>query len=111
METRSPLSPDHFTKLVQALRESLQPLPVTPSAFTCPMAKPTAFSGEAAACSGFLLQCSLYFELQPHQFVNDRAKITFIMSLLFGRALQWVESLWNLRSPLTRSLDAFVDHF
>uniref|UniRef100_A0A671L3B2 DUF4939 domain-containing protein n=1 Tax=Sinocyclocheilus anshuiensis TaxID=1608454 RepID=A0A671L3B2_9TELE len=102
---------NHFTELVQALRESLQPLPVTPSASTCPMAKPAAFSGEAAACSGFLLQCSLYFELQPHQFVNDRAKITFIMSLLSGGALQWAESLWNSYSPLTRSLDAFVDHF
>lgn len=75
------------------------------------MAKPSAYSGEAVTCSGFLLQCSLYFELQPHQFVNDRAKIAFIMSLLSGRALQWVESLWNLLSPLVRSLDAFVDYF
>uniref|UniRef100_A0A672QV27 DUF4939 domain-containing protein n=1 Tax=Sinocyclocheilus grahami TaxID=75366 RepID=A0A672QV27_SINGR len=98
-------------ELVQAFRESLQPPPVIPSASACPMAKPATYSGEAATCSGFLLQCSLYFALQPHQFVNDRAKIAFIMSLLSGRALQWAEALWNSRSPLVRSYDAFVDHF
>ncbi len=111
METRSPLSPDNLTKLVQALRVSLQPPPIKPSASACPMAKPATYSGEVNACSGFLLQCSLYFELQNHQFVSDRAKIVFIMSLLSGKALQWVESFWNSRSPLVRSLDDFVDHF
>uniref|UniRef100_A0A671PXH9 Uncharacterized protein n=1 Tax=Sinocyclocheilus anshuiensis TaxID=1608454 RepID=A0A671PXH9_9TELE len=80
-----------------ALRKSLQPPPIRPSAFASPMAKPVTYSGETAACSGFLLQCSLYFELQPHQFVNDRAKIA--------------EALWNSHSPLVRSYDAFVDHF
>uniref|UniRef100_A0A8C1LU19 DUF4939 domain-containing protein n=1 Tax=Cyprinus carpio TaxID=7962 RepID=A0A8C1LU19_CYPCA len=64
-----------------------------------------------ASCSIFLLQCSLYFELQPRQFVNDQAKIAFIMSLLSGRALQWAKALWNSRSPLVRSYEAFVDHF
>uniref|UniRef100_A0A671K5F4 DUF4939 domain-containing protein n=1 Tax=Sinocyclocheilus anshuiensis TaxID=1608454 RepID=A0A671K5F4_9TELE len=113
MDRHRPLTPDPFTKLVQALRESLQPPPVMPSASACPMAKPATYSGEAATCSGFLLQCSLYFELQPHQFVNDRAKIAFIMSLLSGRVLQWAEALWNLLqcSPLVRSYDAFMDHF
>uniref|UniRef100_A0A673MIH0 DUF4939 domain-containing protein n=1 Tax=Sinocyclocheilus rhinocerous TaxID=307959 RepID=A0A673MIH0_9TELE len=111
MEAQRPITLDPFTELVQALRESIQPPPIMPSTSACPMAKPTTYSGEAAACSGFLLQCSLYFELQPHQFVNDRAKIAFIMSLLSGRALQWAEALWNSRSPLVRSYDAFVDHF
>uniref|UniRef100_A0A673GIZ2 DUF4939 domain-containing protein n=1 Tax=Sinocyclocheilus rhinocerous TaxID=307959 RepID=A0A673GIZ2_9TELE len=106
MKAKRPLTPDPFTELVQALRESLQPPPVMPSASACPMAKPVTYS-----CSGFLLQCSLYFELQPHQFGNDRANIAFIMSLLSGRALQWAEVLWNSRSPLVRSYDTFVDHF
>ncbi len=92
--------------------ETLDPLPpVTSSASACPMAKPVTYSGEADACSGFLLQCSLYFEMQPHQFISDRAKIAFIISLLSGRALQWAESIWNSRSPVVRSLNTFVDHF
>ncbi len=92
--------------------ETPDPLPpVTSSASACPMAKPVTYSGEADACSGFLLQCSLYFEMQPHQFISDRAKIAFIMSLLSGRALQWAESIWNSRSPVVRSLNTFVDHF
>ncbi len=104
METPDPLPPNLFSELVQTLRESLQPPPVTSSASACPMAKPVT-------CSGFLLQCSLYFEMQPHQFVSYRAKIAFIMSLLSGRALQWAESIWNSRSPVVRSLNTFVDQF
>uniref|UniRef100_A0A673JVB1 DUF4939 domain-containing protein n=1 Tax=Sinocyclocheilus rhinocerous TaxID=307959 RepID=A0A673JVB1_9TELE len=64
-----------------------------------------SFSGEAASCSGFLLQCSLYLEMQPHLFVTERAKVSFIISLLSGRALQWAESPW------IHSLDGFVKHF
>uniref|UniRef100_A0A672N6S2 DUF4939 domain-containing protein n=1 Tax=Sinocyclocheilus grahami TaxID=75366 RepID=A0A672N6S2_SINGR len=71
----------------------------------------TSFSGEAAFCSGFLLQCSLYLEMQPHLFVTERAKVSFIISLLSGRALQWAEALWNAQSPWIHSLDGFVKHF
>ncbi|KAL0175498.1 hypothetical protein M9458_027828, partial [Cirrhinus mrigala] len=76
-----------------------------------PMARPATYSGDAAMCSGFLLQCSLYFELHPHQFANDQAKVTFIISLLAGRALQWVDALWNSESPLICSLSGFMEHF
>uniref|UniRef100_A0A672NEZ3 DUF4939 domain-containing protein n=1 Tax=Sinocyclocheilus grahami TaxID=75366 RepID=A0A672NEZ3_SINGR len=69
------------------------------------------FSGEAALCSGFLLQCSLYLEMQPHLFVTKRAKVSFIISLLSGRALHWAESLWKAQSPRIHSLDDFVKHF
>ncbi len=111
MEPQLYHGPDHFTELVKTLRESFPPPPLTPPPSACPMAKPTAYSGKADAFSSFLLQCSLYFELQPQQFVNERANVAFITSLLSGRALQWAESLWNSHSPLVRSLDAFMDHF
>uniref|UniRef100_A0A8C1WQA0 DUF4939 domain-containing protein n=1 Tax=Cyprinus carpio TaxID=7962 RepID=A0A8C1WQA0_CYPCA len=97
-----------------SLHKSLQPPPVRSSASACPMAKPATYSGDAAACSVFfffLLQCSLYCKLLPHQFVNGQAKIAFIMSLLSGRVLQWAEARWNSGSPLVRTYDAFVDHF
>ncbi len=72
---------------------------------------PTSFSGEAVTCNGFLLQCSLYFKLQSHQFTTERAKVAFIISLLTGRALQWAEALWSSQSPRINSLEDFVEHF
>uniref|UniRef100_A0A671RKW5 DUF4939 domain-containing protein n=1 Tax=Sinocyclocheilus anshuiensis TaxID=1608454 RepID=A0A671RKW5_9TELE len=93
---------------------SPEPLPirtVTASPHACPMARPASFSGEAAFCSGFLLQCSLYLEMQPHLFVTEWAKVSFIISLLSGRALQWAEALWNSQiSPIHRSLPGLHHH-
>ncbi len=92
------------------LWESLLPPPDSAIPATSPMAHPTSFSGEAVSCNGFLLQCSLYFELQSHQFATERAKVAFI-SLLNGRALQLEEALWSSRSPRINSLEDFVEHF
>uniref|UniRef100_A0A672KX06 DUF4939 domain-containing protein n=1 Tax=Sinocyclocheilus grahami TaxID=75366 RepID=A0A672KX06_SINGR len=69
------------------------------------------FAGEAAFGSGFLLQCSRYLEMQPHLFVTEWAKVSFIISLLSGRALQWAEALWTAQSPGIHSLEDFVRHF
>ncbi len=111
MDSRDASSPEAFTELVHTLRESLIPPPVTVMPTTSPMARPTSFSGEAVICNGFLLQCSLYFELQSHQFTTERSKVAFIISLLTGRALQWAEGLWSSQSPRISSLEDFVKHF
>ncbi len=79
------------------------------SASASPMARPTPFSGDTVNCSGFILQCSLYFEMQPRAFPTERSKIAFMITLLTGRALQWAESLWNSDSPVTHTLDAFTN--
>ncbi|KAL1268367.1 hypothetical protein QQF64_033730 [Cirrhinus molitorella] len=71
-----------FSDLVHTLQESLCPTTTVSAHTTSPMAKPAVYMAEAATCSGFLLQCSLYFELNPQQFTNDRAKVAFIISLL-----------------------------
>lgn len=64
----------------------LQPSPTTSSAVSASsMARPATFTVEAEDCSGFLLQCSLYFEMQSQQFTNDRARVGFVISLLSGR--------------------------
>ncbi len=111
MDSRDASSPEAFTDLVHTLRESLLPPPITAMPPASPMARPTNFSGEAVTCNGFLLQCSLYFELQSHQFTTERAKVAFIISLLTGRALQWAEALWSSQSPRINSLEDFVEHF
>ena len=75
------------------------------------MARPATFTGEAEDCSGFLLQVSLYFAMQQHNFTNDSARVAFIISLLSGRALQWAQSLWNSNSIAVKSTDRFIQHF
>ncbi|KAK3520536.1 hypothetical protein QTP70_025774 [Hemibagrus guttatus] len=57
------------------------------------------------------LECQLYFEMLPHQFSGDRAKIAFIISLLSGKACRWAESMWTTESPVMQSLDPFLVHF
>ncbi|KAL0157331.1 hypothetical protein M9458_048577, partial [Cirrhinus mrigala] len=76
-----------------------------------PMALPACYSGEAAKCNGFLLQCTLYFEMQPQRFPTERSKTAFITSLLSGRALDWADALWQAENPIIGSLTSFVKHF
>lgn len=102
---------DPFQELVDSLHRVLTP-PVTiapasesvsppassspgPIYAASPMVNPVPYSGSADACSGFLLQCSLALEMELPRFLTERAKISFILSLLTGRALQWAESLWQ----------------
>ncbi|ROL41602.1 Retrotransposon-derived protein PEG10 [Anabarilius grahami] len=108
--------PDPFQALVDALRRTLttnppSPSPVTspspapavttvstvsspsPPVYASPMARPAPYSGSAEDCSGFLLQCELVLEMQPHLYPNDTAKIAFIISQLNGKALKWADSI------------------
>ncbi len=48
--------------------------------------------------------------LRCRAFPTERSKIAFMITLLTGRALQLVESLWNSDSPVTHTLDAFTTH-
>ncbi len=135
-ETPADRPSDPFAELVHAVRLSLQPFtpatrsdipanlaraarqslllsaPVTSTAVSAsPMARPTTYTGEGEDCSGFILQVSLYFEMQSYQFPTDRARVAFIISLLSGRALQWAQSLWQANASITTSLSAFITHF
>ncbi len=75
------------------------------------MARPAPFSGVAEECNGFLLQCSLYIEMQPHLYTIERSKVSFLISLLSGKALQWAETIWAQAGNITQSFDNFVSHF
>lgn len=45
------------------------------SALFPPVCSPAPFSGLVEECNGFLLQCSLALEMQPHLYSTDKAKI------------------------------------
>ncbi len=111
MESRDPAPTDPFEELVSALRAALSPVLNPPSASASPMALPTTYSGEAVECGGFLLQLSLFIEMQPQQFASERSKVAFLISLLSGRALLWARAIWNSQSGIINSFDAFTTHF
>ncbi|KAK3526593.1 hypothetical protein QTP70_030729 [Hemibagrus guttatus] len=83
----------------------------SPSAVASPMAKPVPFTGLAEDCNGFLLQCSLVLEMQPHLYSDDCTKVVFIISQLNGKALRWAEPLWTQENPVVKSLSSFINHF
>ncbi|ROL53350.1 Sterile alpha and TIR motif-containing protein 1 [Anabarilius grahami] len=83
----------------------------SPPVYASPMAKPAPYSGSAEDCSGFLLQCELVLEMQPHQYPNDTSKIAFLISQLSGKALKWADSIWSQHGVVTQSYSAFISHF
>ncbi len=80
----------------------------SPPLIASPMARPAPFSGVAEECNGFLLQCSLCIENQPYLYTTERSKVSFLISLLSGKTLQWAETIW---ANITQSFDNFVSHF
>ncbi|KAK3513643.1 hypothetical protein QTP70_028820 [Hemibagrus guttatus] len=120
--------PDPLQDLVAALRQALAalraPAPTppattsiitvpTPSALLCasPMAQPAPYSGLVEDCNGFLLQCSLVLEMQPHRYPTERSKVAFIITQLSGKALLWAQSLWSQNHPAAHSYAGFIKHF
>ncbi len=119
-------SSDPFQEIVDHLKRTLTTMTTTtaatsvtttmtsstsnPPVIASPMARPAPYSGRAEECNGFLLQCSLALEMQPHLYPTERAKIAFITSSLSGRALQWAETIWAQAGTVTQSLSSFVNH-
>uniref|UniRef100_A0A3B1KC43 CCHC-type domain-containing protein n=1 Tax=Astyanax mexicanus TaxID=7994 RepID=A0A3B1KC43_ASTMX len=72
--------------------------------FVC---KPELYDGDPVKCSGFILQCSVYFSNSP--VTTDQAKIGFIISRLSGKALEWATAVWD--SISVASYTDFLDTF
>uniref|UniRef100_A0A8C6KPY8 Retrotransposon gag domain-containing protein n=1 Tax=Nothobranchius furzeri TaxID=105023 RepID=A0A8C6KPY8_NOTFU len=87
------------------------PLPV-PALFQVAESPPLmTYEADPSQCFGFLLQCNLAFEHTPTSFSSDLAKISFIIGLLRGRALQWAEAKSRHPSFLQGPLEGFVKDF
>ncbi len=56
----------------------------------------------------FFCSNSLFIEMQ---FVSERSKVAFLISLRAGRALLWARAIWNSQSSLINSFDSFSAHF
>lgn len=51
----------------------------------------------------------MHFELSPHAFPTDRAKVCFMMSYLKERARAWARAEWARNSPICSSLKDFTE--
>ncbi|KAL0186270.1 hypothetical protein M9458_017940, partial [Cirrhinus mrigala] len=106
---------DRLTDLTGQLVRALQGLQLTPPPAappaTPPPPAPQPFDGTAAKCRGFLLQCTLFVNQQPHLYPTEEGKISFICSLLTGRALDWATAVWHLDRPTFPSFAAFLQQF
>ena len=54
---------------------------------------PETFHGHRDTLNAFLTECELIFELQPSRFVDDRTKVSYMISLLRGTPLLAVRPL------------------
>ncbi|KAL0186579.1 hypothetical protein M9458_018249, partial [Cirrhinus mrigala] len=118
---------DRLTDLTGQLVRALQGLQLTPPPATPPapppapavqpvtasprLAFPEKFDGTASKCRGFLLQCTLFVNQQPHLYPTEEGKISFVCSLLTGRALDWATAVWCLDRPTFPSFAAFLQQF
>ncbi|XP_072263048.1 uromodulin-like [Pyxicephalus adspersus] len=75
------------------------------------LSAPPHFNGDPKQCRVFINQCTLHFELLLDQFAFDRAKVAFLMQHLTGKALAWINPLWEWNGPVIMDLRAFLETF
>ncbi|KAI2661215.1 Transposon Tf2-9 polyprotein [Labeo rohita] len=113
MLTRHQQQLEHLTALTEQLVRAVQglqiatppaappptasPPPAAPPVTASPrLAFPEKFDGTPGKCKGFLLQCTLFVNQQPHLYPTDEGRIAFVCSLLTGKALEWATAVWDL---------------
>lgn len=69
------------------------------------------FEGNPAKCKGFLLQCSLFVNQQPALYPTDSSRISFVCSLLTGRALDWATAVWREDGSTFPTFSLFLQSF
>ena len=69
------------------------------------------YDGTPSKCCDFLLQCSLYFTHQMGAPTTKRSKVTMVISLLTGRALEWATAIWEIGEEELDSYEGFMALF
>lgn len=114
----------HLTQLVALLQQQQQQTQATAAAAAnaaaataaafpspkCPISPPEKFSGKVEEFPAFLAQCKLFIELRDRDFTSDKAKVSFIISLLKGQAAKWATPLLVAPSPLLTDYQGFLQH-
>ncbi len=66
------------------------------------------FAGDRRYLKGFLAKIELIFLLYPEQYVEDEKKVIYIISRLYGNAMNWAATLIENNDPCLHSYEAFV---
>lgn len=69
---------------------------------------PEAFDGTRSKLRGFLNQVRLIFQLHPHEYPSEEARVGLIGSLLRGSALDWFSPLLEKDAPEMHNHEAFI---
>ncbi|KAL1256449.1 hypothetical protein QQF64_011994 [Cirrhinus molitorella] len=112
LQLPSQTTPSHPLPAAPAAAAAIMTPPAVMPATTSPrLAFPEKFDGSPDKCKGFLLQCSLFVNQQPHLYPNDNSRIVFVCSLLTGRALDWATAVWDHTRPVFPSFAVFLQRF
>ncbi|KAL0186198.1 hypothetical protein M9458_017868, partial [Cirrhinus mrigala] len=89
-----------------------QPSAATSHAIASPrLAFPEKFDGSPERYKRFLMQCSLFVSQQPLLYPMDESRISFVCSLLTGRALDWATTVWEGKQMSFPSFADFLKCF
>jgi len=66
------------------------------------------FAGDRRYFKGFLAKMELIFMLQPDKFEEDPIKVAYIISRLYGSAMNWAATLIENNDPCLNDYDAFI---
>ena len=66
------------------------------------------FSGNRKYLKGFLAKMELIFQLHPEHFQHDEDKVIYIITRLYGNAMNWAASLIENRDPCLRNYQSFI---
>uniref|UniRef100_A0A3Q4HTL8 Integrase catalytic domain-containing protein n=1 Tax=Neolamprologus brichardi TaxID=32507 RepID=A0A3Q4HTL8_NEOBR len=75
------------------------PQPTPSGKHTLPV--PGKFDGDITKSRGFLMQCSLISRQQKQAYDSDCAKITLMVELMTGQALQWAQAVLNVQPNIS----------
>ena len=67
------------------------------------------FAKDRRYLKGFLAKIQLVFMLYPDRFQNDDSKIAYVVSRLYGEAMNWAASLIDNNDPCLSDYAAFVE--
>ena len=69
------------------------------------------FAGDRRYFKGFLAKMNLMFMLQPDRFTNDPIKVAYIISRLYGSAMNWAATLIENNDPCLNNYQQFTARF
>jgi len=66
------------------------------------------FAGDRRYLKGFLAKINLIFLLYPDRYQDDETKVIYLISRLYGNAMNWAATLIDRNDPCLTNYEAFV---